>query len=96
MAKQYTKNLIKEEFLNLLEERSFNSITISMISDRCEINRNTFYYHYEDIYCLVNEILQDEIKKVDKEFNSSSSWENSLITASSFFMENKKSSLKPI
>lgn len=90
MAKQYTKNLIKEEFLKLLEERSFNSITISMISERCEINRNTFYYHYDDIYSLVKEILQDEIKKVDQEFNSSSSWENSLITASSFFMENKK------
>lgn len=90
MAKQYTKNLIKEEFLKLLEERSFNSITISMISERCEINRNTFYYHYEDIYSLVKEILQDEIKRVDQEFNSSSSWENSLITASSFFMENKK------
>lgn len=90
MAKQYTKNLIKEEFLKLLDERSFNSITISMIAERCEINRNTFYYHYEDIYSLVKEILDDEIKKVDQEFNSSFSWENSLITASSFFMDNKK------
>ena len=90
MAKQYTKNLIKEEFIKLLEEKSFNLITISEIANKCEINRNTFYYHYEDIYTLVKEVLADEIKKVDQEFDSSSSWEKSLITASSFFLENKK------
>ena len=90
MAKEYTKNLIKKEFMKLLEEKSFNSITISMIANRCEINRNTFYYHYDDIYSLVKEILEDEVEKVDLEFNSSFSWEKSLITASSFLLENKK------
>lgn len=89
MAKQYTKNLIKKEFIKLLEERSFNSITISMLAERCEINRNTFYYHYDDIYSLVKEILSDEIERVDKEFNSTASWEKSLIRASSFFLDNK-------
>lgn len=89
MAKQYTKNLIKKEFIKLLEERSFNSITISMLAERCEINRNTFYYHYDDIYSLVKEILSDEIERVDKEFNSTASWEKSLISASSFFLDNK-------
>ena len=90
MARQYTKNLIKEEFLKLLEEKSFNSITISMLAERCEINRNTFYYHYEDIYSLVKEILSDEVKKVDEEFNSTFSWEKGLLTAASFLLENKK------
>ncbi|NMW84559.1 TetR family transcriptional regulator [Peptoniphilus sp. AGMB00490] len=90
MAKQYTKNLIKREFLKLLEEKSFSGITISMLSERCEINRNTFYYHYEDIYTLVKEILSDELEKVDEEFNETFSWEKSLIHASSFLMENKK------
>lgn len=61
MAKQYTKNLIKCEFLALLEEKSFHNITIAMLAERCEISRNTFYYHYEDIYTLVKEILQDEL-----------------------------------
>lgn len=89
MAKQYTKNLIKKEFIKLLEERSFNSITISMLAERCEINRNTFYYHYDDVYSLVKEILSDEIERVDKEFNSTASWEKSLISASSFFLDNK-------
>ena len=60
-----------------------------MPAERCEINRNTFYYHYDDIYSLVKEILSDEIERVDKEFNSTASWEKSLISASSFFLDNK-------
>ncbi len=90
MAKQYTKNLIKREFLNLASKKSFKNITISELCDKCEINRNTFYYHYEDIYMLVKEILNEELKKIDEEFNATYSWEDSLIHAVSFVLENKK------
>lgn len=90
MAKQYTKNLIKKEFIKLLSEKPFSSITIAMLADRCEINRNTFYYHYDDIYSLVREILSDEIAKVDLDFDETSSWESSMVTAVSFLLDNKK------
>lgn len=90
MAKQYTKNLIKKEFLNLLEEKSLKSITIAELAEKCEINRNTFYYHYDDIYMLVREILQDELEKIDEEFNITYSWEESLLHAVSFILKNKK------
>ena len=81
LAKQYTKNLIKREFLLLVEEKSLKNITIAELADRCEINRNTFYYHYEDIYMLIKEILNDELAKIDEEFNYTNSWENSLLQA---------------
>ena len=70
MARQYTKELIKREFLQLLEDKSFHSITIAMLAERCDISRNTFYYHYEDIYTLVKEILADELEKIDEEYNA--------------------------
>ncbi|MDO5301525.1 MAG: TetR-like C-terminal domain-containing protein [Tissierellia bacterium] len=90
MAKQYTKELIKEEFLKMLETQPFKDITIGKLAQRCEINRNTFYYHYEDIYMLVREILQDELDKLDQEFHANSSWEESLIHALSFILEKKR------
>ena len=90
MARRYTKNLIKNEFIKLLDEMSFNDITISLLADRCDINRNTFYYHYEDIYSLVREILNDEIEKVDNEFDTSFSMEKSILHAASFLLDNKK------
>ena len=63
MARPYTKDLIKREFLALLEEKSFHSITIAMLAKRCDISRNTFYYHYDDVYSLVKEIFADELVK---------------------------------
>lgn len=90
VAKQYTKNLIKREFLKLADKKSLKNITIAELAERCEINRNTFYYHYDDIYMLVKEILSDEIKKVDEEFNATYSWEESLLHAVSFILDNKK------
>lgn len=90
MARQYTRELIKREFLKMLEEMSLKSITIAKLAERCEINRNTFYYHYDDVYMLVKEILQDELEKVDKEFNETYSWEESLLHAVSFFLEHRK------
>lgn len=90
MARQYTKELIKGEFLTLLEEKNFHSITIAQLAARCEISRNTFYYHYDGIYSLVKEIWADELVKVDAEFNATLSWEEGLLHAVSFLLENKR------
>lgn len=44
-----TKNAIIDAFWQLLEEKPYSKITVKDIVDRCQINRNTFYYHYHDI-----------------------------------------------
>lgn len=53
-----TKNEIKDAFWQLLEEKPYNKITVNNIVDRCQISRNTFYYHYHDI----PELLEYSIK----------------------------------
>ncbi|MBU9919010.1 MAG: TetR/AcrR family transcriptional regulator, partial [Fusobacteriaceae bacterium] len=50
MAQQYTKKKIREEFIKILNERPLNKITVKDIASACEINRNTFYYYYTDVY----------------------------------------------
>lgn len=44
-----TKSAITDAFWQLLEEKPYSKITVKDIVDRCQINRNTFYYHYHDI-----------------------------------------------
>ena len=46
---QNTKKAIMNAFIELLNERSFEKITVTDIVNRCKINRNTFYYYYQDI-----------------------------------------------
>lgn len=55
---QTTKNAIRKGFLDLLEQRPLDKISVVDIADHCGVNRNTFYYYYCDIYALVREVLE--------------------------------------
>ncbi|MDU5805835.1 MAG: TetR/AcrR family transcriptional regulator C-terminal domain-containing protein [Peptoniphilus harei] len=90
MANNYTKNLIKQEFIKLLNKKSLHNITVTEIAKQCKIERKTFYYHYENLPQLVKEIFDEELEDVIKEFNETLSWEESFISAAKFILENKK------
>ena len=49
--KTNTRENIKGCFLELLEESPFSHITVKDIVERCAINRNTFYYYFQE-FCL--------------------------------------------
>lgn len=89
MAQQYTKKIIREEFIKILNERPLNKITVKDIASACDINRNTFYYYYTDIYAILSEIFQIELQIVIDEYNDTLSWEESCIVATKFSLQNK-------
>ena len=66
---QYTKKAILQTFQEMLEKMPFDKITVSAIVSNCEISSNTFYYHYQDIYDLLDAWLS--IKKEKYKHNAS-------------------------
>ena len=86
-----TKTAIMHSFIKLLNKYPFEKITVKDIADDCGINRNTFYYNFEDIYALVDEILQNEIHTIAKNHKQPySSWKEGLLSAAEFALKNKK------
>ena len=59
-----TKHAIVATFWQLLEEKTYNKITVQDIVDRCHVNRNTFYYHFADIYDLLDYMFRNEYEYV--------------------------------
>ena len=53
-----------ESMLRLLEERPLNRITVKDIVEDCGINRNTFYYHFEDIPALIEAIILEQVNQI--------------------------------
>ena len=53
MPSQLTKRALEESLKRLLLTKPLNKITIADITSDCGISRMTFYYHFQDIYDLV-------------------------------------------
>lgn len=87
----FTRKAIMESFLKLLKEKPFDKITVKDIVEDCGINRNTFYYHFEDVPYLVEVILKEETERVLGEHLGEDSWEEGFIAAARFALDNKKS-----
>ena len=56
-------------FKELLEDRPFEKISVSDICDRCNMNRKSFYYHFEDKYDLANWIFDTEFTELMRQNN---------------------------
>ncbi len=53
-----TKQKIVREFFALLEEKPADKITVSELCQRCNISRNTFYYHFSDLHALFDDVVK--------------------------------------
>ena len=63
---QITKRALEESLKKMLLKKSVNKITISDITEDCGINRMTFYYHFKDIYDLVEwSCVEDAARALD-------------------------------
>ena len=83
---KYTKKIIKETFLNLLEEKELNKITVSEICRISDINRATFYRYYLDVFDLFDKI-QDEFVECLKESIKTNSDKSSVSTYTKGLLE---------
>ena len=73
----FTKNAIRASFLKLLDERPLSKITVKDITDDCGINRNSFYYHFQDIPSLVDENEKEMIRQIIKKMEDESGMDRS-------------------
>ena len=55
-----TKRMMKNALIDLLDEKPLEKITVTEICKVADVNRSTFYTHYEDIRALMLEI-EDEV-----------------------------------
>lgn len=67
-----TRAVIREALVGLIEEKGFDAISVKDITERANINRSTFYLHYQDKFDLLEQTereiiraLQDIILRAD-------------------------------
>ncbi|MEE8721730.1 MAG: TetR/AcrR family transcriptional regulator [Eggerthellaceae bacterium] len=86
----FTEQAITEALITLLNDRPLDKITVSDIASECGINRNTFYYHYHDVYELVEDLFKTETERVIGNLSDDDSIVEAFTRAISFVLENKQ------
>ncbi len=86
---QVTKRALEQSLKNLLLKKPLTKITINDITEDCGINRMTFYYHFKDIYDLVEWSCLEDAKKAIEEKKTHDTWEQGLLQLFEAVRENK-------
>lgn len=73
-----TNNLLADSLRSLIEVKSIDKISIKEITDGCGLNRQTFYYHFKDIYDLVHWIFFKNLEQMVAGSREIDSWEGIL------------------
>lgn len=70
-----TKKALASAMKELMQEKPFSKISINDICSRCDMNRKSFYYHFQDKYDLVNWIFDVEFVAIAKSNCYTDTWE---------------------
>ena len=75
-----TKRALSDAFSELLKEKPFEQITVTEIARKAGLNRQTFYYHFRDLYDLIAFSVKRRVHAILPDIESMQDWELDLVT----------------
>lgn len=85
----FTEKAMAESLKKLLEKKTLDKITIKDITEDCGVNRQTFYYHFHDVYELLDWIFTEETEKFIAEHVEGKDWKDSILLMMERLLDDK-------
>ena len=85
----FTESALAASLKKLLEKKTLDKITVKDITDDCGVNRQTFYYHFHDVYDLVEWIFKEEARKFRSRFAGEEDLKLVVTQLTELMLENK-------
>ncbi|WP_373697000.1 TetR/AcrR family transcriptional regulator [Agathobacter rectalis] len=86
----FTRKAIMQTFLHILKNKPLDRITVKDICEQCEINRNTFYYYFKDIYDVLEAIFEDEVRLVMDEAKEGVTFHDAYARVAALILNNRE------
>ena len=83
-----TKKALCQSLKNLMKHKAFSKITVSELIRDCNVNRKTFYYHFQDIYDLLKWMLEQEAFEVVKHFDLNTDYKEAFLFVVDYVEQN--------
>ena len=87
---EITKKALATSLKKLLSKKELSKITISNITDDCGVNRQTFYYHFKDVYDLLEWIYLNEVIQSMDGKDTYNNWQEGFLSIFKYILENKE------
>lgn len=84
-----TKQMIFEAAQRLAAKKSLDKITVKDITEECQITRQTFYYHFQDIFAMLEWGFQTDLERLVEKGNNAKTIEEALLIYCEAVMEKK-------
>lgn len=84
-----TKRMLSLSLKKLLEKNTLDNITIQDITDDAEVSRKTFYYHFQDIYALLEWTLSEDCRHLLESKVKRGDWKESIVALFEYMQENR-------
>ena len=84
-----TKRALAASLKKFMRQKSLSKITVTEIITDCNVNRKTFYYHFEDIYALLKWMLEQEAIEVVKNYDLLLDYEDAVRFVVGYIGENE-------
>lgn len=85
----FTKQALANALKKLMNEKTLDKITVKELVESCGVNRQTFYYHFQDIYELLGWIYKTEALGAIKDSSTYSTWQQGLQIIFEYVLDNK-------
>ena len=89
MSSLTTKKAIAFALQELLHQKQLSKITVNDIAEHCNINRQTFYYHFQDINDLVEWICNESADKALKDKDNYENWMDGFLSVFEIIQKDK-------
>lgn len=86
---QTTKKALAASLKRLLKVKTLDKVTVTDIAEDCEVNRQTFYYHFQDIYDLIEWIYTNDADKALDGKKTYDTWQQGFLQIFEYVQENK-------
>lgn len=85
-----TERALSQVFMNKLRDKPLDKITVQELTEECDLTRNTFYYHFKDVYDLLAYVFTTELNRLQKKYVLNNDWQGGLEEGMKYLYAHKK------
>lgn len=88
--KRNAKFVIVNSFKDLLNKHPMDKVTVKEICEKCNVNRQTFYYYFTDIMDILKFIMFEELSADIAQNRTFETWEGGFLATMNYLKKNSK------